>query len=408
MLNKVRDLRDGRSLWQDSARSGTRHRTKLPAETCDVAVIGAGVSGALIALHLADAGHDVVVVDRREPISGSTSASTALIQFEIDTPFIELSEKIGAARAARAYRRSYAAVMDLAQLVQRRRLRVQWHKRRALYLAGSRLGSRALRREAELRAKIGLPSAFIDGGEVYRVYGIDRTGAIISDGSGELNPVQLAASCFASVQRKGGRIYAPFEVTDVVANARGVDILTKGGGHIAARKAIFATGYEVVKGVPKSAFDITSSWAIATKPVSVEKFWPGRCLIWEAADPYLYLRTTADNRVVIGGEDSSLKSPARRSDAIPAKSEKLLERLNGLLPGRQFEIDYSWAGTFAESDTGLPYIAPISGMKNCFATLGCGGNGITFSMVAAQLALAWVDGKKDPDASLFRGSQSEK
>ena len=277
-----------------------------------------------------------------------------------------------------------------------------------MYLAGSRLGSRALRREAELRAKIGLPSAFIDGGEVYRVYGIDRTGAIISEGSGELNPVQLAASCFASVQRKGGRIYAPFEVTDVVANARGVDILTKGGGHIAARKAIFATGYEVVKGVPKSAFDITSSWAIATKPVSVEKFWPGRCLIWEAADPYLYLRTTADNRVVIGGEDSSLKSPARRSDAIPAKSEKLLERLNGLLPGRQFEIDYSWAGTFAESDTGLPYIAPVSGMKNCFATLGCGGNGITFSMVAAQLALAWVDGKKDPDASLFRGSQSEK
>ena len=117
MLNKVRDLRDGRSLWQDSARSGTRHRTKLPAETCDVAVIGAGVSGALIALHLADAGHDVVVVDRREPISGSTSASTALIQFEIDTPFIELSEKIGAARAARAYRRSYAAVKDLAQLI---------------------------------------------------------------------------------------------------------------------------------------------------------------------------------------------------------------------------------------------------------------------------------------------------
>lgn len=408
MLTKVRDLRDGRSLWQDSARGRTRHRTKLSTDTCDVAVIGAGVSGALIALHLADAGFDVVVIDRREPISGSTAASTALIQFEIDTPLSELCDKIGAARATRAYQRSHAAVEDLVRLIRVHRLKTQWRKRRALYLAGSRLGARALRQEAELRAKIGLPSTFIDGADVQRIYGIDRTGAIISEGSGELNPVQLAASCFTAVHKKGGRIYAPFEVISVNAKARGVDIATANGGHVAAKKVIFATGYEVVKGVPKTAFEITSSWAIATKPIAKEKFWPGKCLIWEAADPYLYLRTTADNRVLIGGEDSSLKSPGRRSDAIPSKSEKLLDSLNNLLPGRQFEIDYSWAGTFAESDTGLPYIAPVSGMKNCLSTVGCGGNGITFSMVAAQLALAWVKAEKDPDAALFRGSNSKR
>ena len=272
--------------------------------------------------------------------------------------------------------------------------------------SGSRLGFRALQQEAQLRAKNGLPSEFIDRADLQRIYGIDRTGAIISEGAGELNPVQLAASCFASVQRKGGRIYAPFEVSGIVANHGAVDVLTAGGGHIAARKAIFATGYEVVRGVPKTAFEITSSSAVATKPVAVEKFWSGKCLIWEAADPYLYVRTTADNRVIIGGEDSSLKSPSKRADAIPAKSKKLIESLNALVPGRQFEIDYSWAGTFAESATGLPYIAPIDGMPNCMATVGCGGNGITFSMVAAQLAVAWVSGKKDPDAALFRGSKS--
>ena len=123
MLTKVRDLREGRSLWQDSARGRVRHRGKLTAETCNVAVIGAGVSGALIALHLADAGYDVVVIDRREPISGSTSASTALIQFEVDTPLIELSDMIGQTRAARAYRRSYRAVADFTELIQRHRLR---------------------------------------------------------------------------------------------------------------------------------------------------------------------------------------------------------------------------------------------------------------------------------------------
>ena len=106
---------------------------------------------------------------------------------------------------------------------------------------------------------------------------------------------------------------------------------------------------------------------------------------------------------MIGGEDSALKSSTRRADAVPAKPEKLLDSLNNLLPGRNFEIDYAWAGTFAESDTGLPYIAPVGGLKNCFATVVCGGNGITFSMVAAQLALAWATGKKHSDAALFRG-----
>ena len=60
------------------------------------------------------------------------------------------------------------------------------------------------------------------------------------------------------------------------------------------------------------------------------------------------------------------------------------------------------AGAFADSPTGLPHIAEVDGMANCLSVLGCGGNGITFSMVAAQLARHWVAGRIDPDADLFR------
>ena len=80
-------------------------------------------------------------------------------------------------------------------------------------------------------------------------------------------------------------------------------------------------------------------------------------MIWEAADPYLYLRTTADGRVVAGGEDAPFADAAQR-DALIARN-------------------------------------------NCHAVMGFGGNGITFAAVAAQYLQRTLTGLRDPDEDLF-------
>jgi glycine/D-amino acid oxidase-like deaminating enzyme len=402
MLTSKRDLRGGKPLWADSPRAAIPARHRLAAERCDVAVVGGGVSGALTALALSKAGFDVVVVDRRTPGKGSTLASTAMIQFEIDTPLSRLADQIGAKRAERAYLRSYEAVASLRKLITAHAIKAGWKDRDALYLAGPEMGFRALQVEARLRARIGLPSEFMPAKDLQSVYGIDRTGAILSSGAAELDPIQLTAGCFRAARAHGCRIYQHQEVTRVEAERKSVTLHTRGGGKIIARRAVFATGYETIEGLPRDRFDIRSSWAIATQPMPADAFWPGRCLIWEAADPYLYLRTTRSNRVLAGGEDSGLTDGDRRDGAIPAKATKILAALNRLLPGRGFEIDYAWAGAFADSPTGLPLIEPVEGMPNCLAILGCGGNGITFSVVASEIAGQWAKGRSDPDWDLFR------
>lgn len=63
--------------------------------TCDVAVLGGGVSGALVAERLSREGLSVVVLDKRHVGAGSTSASTALLQYEIDTPLVDLIKMYG-------------------------------------------------------------------------------------------------------------------------------------------------------------------------------------------------------------------------------------------------------------------------------------------------------------------------
>jgi glycine/D-amino acid oxidase-like deaminating enzyme len=70
---------------------------------CEVLVLGAGISCALIAHSLAKAGWNVLVVDKRDVAGGSTSASTALLQYEIDTHLIALTQQIGKRDAERAY-----------------------------------------------------------------------------------------------------------------------------------------------------------------------------------------------------------------------------------------------------------------------------------------------------------------
>ena len=60
-----------------------------------------------------------------------------------------------------------------------------------------------------------------------------------------------------------------------------------------------------------------------------------------------------------------------------------------------------WCGNFGTSTTGTPSIGPVPGMKHCYAVLGYGGNGITFSMMAAQILRGHICGDGDADADLF-------
>ena len=401
LINKRRNLREGLTLWEAKTPQSLRSRKAPQKRFYDVIIIGAGITGALVAETLSNQKLDVLVIDRRAPATGSTAASTALIQWEIDEPLRSLSRKIGKNRAQTAYKASFKAVADLRKKIHSLKLNVEMVARDTLLLAGDEMGLRDLRKEERLRRSIGLPSRVLDAEQLKERFGFEREGGICSKGSIELNPRKLALELLARAMKNGVELVSPATVTAVEGTAAGVFVTLDDGTTIAASKVIAATGYETLPEIPKDRYDLVSTWALATVPQKADAFWPGRALVWEASDPYLYFRTSSDNRMVVGGEDEAFRDPKKRDALIRKKTKHILLKFKKLCPEARLVAEYSWSGTFAQSPTGLPVIGPVEKVPNLFAILGAGGNGITFSVIAADLAKAWVFGRKHKLAPIF-------
>jgi glycine/D-amino acid oxidase-like deaminating enzyme len=400
-LTHKRDLRDGTSVWRSYRTPkivGIRMRRSRRA---DVVIVGAGISGAILAQSLAEAGLRPVIIERRrEALLGSTAASTALLQFELDTPLTQLSRTIGPRRAAQVWTASRDAVNELRTRTQRLGIEAAFASRPSLYLAGNVLDARGLRREARLRQGIGLSSEYLDRKSLRHHFGIERDAALLNHGNAEANPVQLAAGYLRLALKAGAQLHAPHEVTELHCGSRGIDLLTQDGIEIRASRVVLCTGYELAKIVPPGRNHMISTWAIATRR-QPEALWPQRALIWEASEPYLYVRSTADGRVICGGEDAQFSDAKKRDRLTGAKARRISRKLRRLMPAIDPRPDFSWSGTFGANSGGMPTIGEVPGCRHCYAVMGYGGNGITFSMLASKIITAAILKRKIPEARLF-------
>jgi glycine/D-amino acid oxidase-like deaminating enzyme len=385
------DVRGGRAPWQ--AAHPVR-RPHLEGDLrCGVLVVGAGITGSLMAQHLAAQGHDVCLIDRERPGLGSTAASTAMLLWEIDKPLKTLTDIYGFEHAVRVYRQSLAAVAGLAGLVRDHRIECSFRSRSSLYLAAGEHGARELLAEHELRQRAGLPGRFLDYRSLRAEYGFDREAAILSSGAADTDPLRLSSALMATAIAGGAAFFAEDAVRYESAG-KGVAVTTASGHAIEADWVVLATGYAMPDFVKSPLHGISSSWAIATPPQAPANLWRDGVLIWEAATDYLYARTTADGRIVIGGEDSDeIVEPDARNAATAAKTERLLAKLAVLQPSADGVADLAWSGAFGTTRDGLPLIGAVPGHPRVLAAYGYGGNGITFSYLASRLIAATIAGR---------------
>lgn len=367
---------------------------------CDVVIVGAGITGALVADAMTAEGLSVMVVDRRDVGQGSTAASTALLQYDIDVPLHRLREDIGPQGADRAYLLGIEAIRLLERLGQELGCAVE--RRPSMYFTTDAERVGPLVRELEARLSIGLEVGWVGADALEAEWGLRGVGAIRSAVAAQTDPYRLCQELLRRAMRRGAAVHDRTAVTERHSDAEGVCLRTDRGPSLRARWMVHATGYESASELPRGVVSLHSTYAFVTEPLlpSPGK-WLDRCLLWEFAEPYLYMRWAGD-RLMMGGADLPFRNEKVRDRLIGKRTKAVAERAREVLPGLALEPAFVWTGTFGSTKDGLGYIGAMADRPRELFALGFGGNGITYSAIASQILTDQVMGRANADAELFR------
>jgi glycine/D-amino acid oxidase-like deaminating enzyme len=396
------DLKSGYPFW--AVRNGLMHDfPRLDRDLrCSVAVVGAGITGAIVADALARDGHEVVVLEQCEVAWGSTAASTALLQYEIDTHLVELARRVGEQDAARAYRACAEAIGTLGELA-REVGDCGFENVRSLYFASTRHDVASLAEEFAARRRIGLEVAWLDRAALADDVGLDAPAAILSARAARMDPYRFASHLLDRLRRDGAAVHDRTPVVALEPGARGVVLRTDRGHVVRADHAVLAAGYATQQWLRRSVARNRSTYAYVTDPQAAGALGPlAELLVWETARPYLYLRTTVDGRLLVGGEDDAVDVPTLRDRRVGRKAKRLGRRVHALFPHLDVAPAFAWGGTFAETADGLPWFGPHPdhGPRVHFA-MAYGGNGITYAVIGAEIVRARLARRPHPLAKLL-------
>ncbi|WP_030069874.1 NAD(P)/FAD-dependent oxidoreductase [Halomonas alkaliantarctica] len=396
------DLKSGYPFW--AVKNGLLKT--FPQLTRDhqseVVVIGGGITGALIADELSRNGHHVVVLERRDVGWGSSAASTALLQYEIDTHMAELAKRYGEADAVLAYRACAEAIGELETLAAGLG-DVDFERQQSLYYASMEEDVALLKEELALRLKHDFAADWLESETVLEEYGFVAPGAILTQLAAAVDPYRMAYQLFSRVVERGGEVYDRTQMQTMSPDEQGVTLTLANGAKLRCQYVVMAAGYESQAWLPDPVAINRSSYAFITDPLPPEALGKLRhTMVWESARPYLYMRTTGDGRLLVGGDDDDEDIPKRRDARVEEKARGLALKIETLWPKLDINPTFSWGGTFAETDDGLPFFGPHEehGSRVHFA-MAYGGNGISYSMIGAKLLRALIEGKHHPLAELF-------
>lgn len=363
--------------------------------SCDVLVVGGGITGSLIAHQCIADGHDTILIDKREVANGSSAATTSMLQYEIDTPLHQLIDKIGERGARASYEACAEAICRLEAIADQIKSKAGFKQKDSLYFASYKKDTAWLRQEFLAREKAGFEVKWMEANEIEKAYRLlGSQGGILSSLGASVDAFMLVHELLAYNQPRGLRVYDRTEAKYVEAYARHNLVTLSTGATIKAKRIIYCVGYESVTMIKERFVNLISTYAIVSEVESELSAPYTDLLLWNTTAPYSYMRTTDDGRMLIGGEDEEFVNAQRRDALIAKKKERLANIFAKHLPHIPFRTDFAWAGTFGTTKDGLPYIGRHPDFRHSYFVLGFGGNGITFSVTGMDMASAWLAGKR--------------
>jgi len=379
------------SLWAAVTPAGPA-LPRLEGEVkADVVVIGAGFTGLSAALHLRDAGVDVVVVEAAEPGWGASGRNNGQVIPTLTRP--EPSDIIGhhggaGERFVHLLRDSAAYLFDLVRM---RALAAEAEQTGWLQPAHSAGRMRIAERRVTEWSRYGAPVKLLSRAEMSALVGSDVWhGGWTNPTGGHINPMALSRELARVTLAAGGRIFAHSLVTAYARTGSNWRIETERGAVTASGLILATNAYtgefarDLAPAIARELVPV-ASWQMATEPLGEDvrrAFLPGRQAMSDTHGDLHFARYDARNRLVTGGALIIGVAGRRR---LEARIGRRLARWHPRLANVRF--DYVWNGWIGMTPDFMPRVHRLG--PDGYAWAACNGRAVALSVsIGRELARA--------------------
>ena len=379
------------SYYAASAHAASARPVLEGAVECDVCVVGAGIAGCSSALHLAQAGLSVVVLEQHRVSWGASGRSGGQALFGIAAGQAKLERLIGAADARAVWNVSVEALALMRDLIARYSIDCDWTEG-FLYTAVKERQVRELQAElSELREQLDYPSArYVARAELRELLATDRyLGALYDSNSAHLHPLNYTLGLARAAEQHGARIFESTRAISFSPASAQVRVQTP-KGEVRARFLVLCGNVYLGDAAPALAAKImaVATYIVATEPLGEQR---ARQLIANNAAVsdmnwvLDYFRRSADHRLLFGGRVnySGLKS----FDAPGATRVRMLRVFPQLADVR---MDYAWGGHVDITLNRAPHFGRLA--PNVYFLQGFSGHGIALTGIAGKLVAEAIRG----------------
>ena len=384
-----------KSLWAATAPAAPQTPALAESLKVDVAIVGAGYTGLSTALHLAERGVSVCVLEANEPGWGASGRNGGQVNPTLKYDPDQLVQMYGAERAEPLINTVSNSADLVFNLIERHGIDCAPTRKGWMQVSYSEKGVAGLHARAEQWARRGVPVQRLDAGAVSARMGSQAfAGGWLDGRAGAIQPLAYARGLVRAAQAAGVRIHGQSAVTAMQQAGAGWKLQTASGAQVSAGQVVLATnGYsgDLWPGMAQSVL-AANSFIVATRPLSgpgAESILPGQETVSTAQRLLLYFRKDAHGRLLMGGR-GLFEDPTGPADF--AHLERSLALLFPQLGKLDFE--YRWAGRIAITRDFMPHVhEPAPGLT---LALGCNGRGIALcTSLGQQLAGRLCDSHSD-------------
>jgi gamma-glutamylputrescine oxidase len=379
------------SYYAASARGAPPRLTLQGSVDCDVCVVGAGIAGCSSALHLAQAGFSVVLLEQHRVSWGASGRSGGQALFGIAAGQAKLERLIGATDARAVWEVSVEALALMRDLIQRYSIDCDWVPG-YLYTAVRERHLRELHEElAELRERLDYTSVrYVPREELRELLATDRyLGALYDSNSAHLHPLNYTQGLARAAERHGVRIFEGTRATGFSPAGPAVRVQTP-GGEVRARFLVLCGNVYLGDIARQLASKImaVATYIVATEPLGPERaqqLISNNAAVSDMNWVLDYFRRSADHRLLFGGRVnySGLKS----FDAPGATRARMLRVFPQL---QEVRIDYAWGGHVDITLNRAPHFGRLA--PNVYFLQGFSGHGIALTGIAGKLVAEAISG----------------